>query len=75
MDGWREDGLEQYGDDCGVGEKDEKKWRAPVHTEMIEFNAAIFAWPCVLSDRPPALWWLSPGEEWDAVTCRSWGKL
>ena len=23
---------------------------------MIQFNAAIFAWPCVLSDRPPALW-------------------
>ena len=27
-----------------------------------------FAWPCVLSDSSPVLWWLSPGEEWDAVT-------
>ena len=31
--------------------KDEKEWRALVH-----FHAAIFAWPCVLSDRPPELW-------------------
>ena len=23
---------------------------------------AIFTWPCVLSDCPPVLWWLSPGE-------------
>ena len=22
-----------------------------------ESHAAIFAWPCVLSDRPPVLWW------------------
>ena len=22
----------------------------------------IFTWPCVLSDRPPVLWWLSHGE-------------
>ena len=29
-----------------------------------EFHSAIFAWPCVLSDRPPVLWWLSP----DVVT-------
>ena len=35
---------------------------------MIEFHAAIFAWPFVLSDRPPVLWcMLSPGEVWDAV--------
>ena len=27
-----------------------------------------FAWPCVLSDRPPVFCWLSPGEEWDALT-------
>ena len=32
-----------------------------------EFHAAIFSWPCVLSDRPPVLWWLSPGEGRDAV--------
>ena len=44
-----------------------KEWRALVHMYMNEFHAAIFAWPCVLSDRPPVLLWLSPGEEWDAV--------
>ena len=27
------------------------------------FGLALF-----LSDRPPVLWWLSPGEIWDAVT-------
>ena len=31
-------------------------------------HSAIFAWPCVLLDRPPVIWWLSPGEVWDAVT-------
>ena len=35
-----------------------KKRRALVHVWMIEFNAAIFAWPCVISDRPRALWWI-----------------
>ena len=24
-----------------------------VHMQLNEFHAAIFAWPCVLSDRPP----------------------
>ena len=37
-------------------------------TELNAFHESIFAWPCVLSDRPPVLWWLSPGEGWDAVT-------
>ena len=27
----------------------------------------MFARPCVLLDLPPVLWWLSPGEGWDAV--------
>ena len=27
-----------------------------------------FCWPCALSDRPPVLWWLSPGEGLDAVS-------
>ena len=35
--------------------KDRKEWRALV---MIELNAAIFSWPYVLSDSPPALWWI-----------------
>ena len=25
--------------------------------QLNEFQAAIFAWPYVLSDRPPVLWW------------------
>ena len=45
-----------------------KEWTALVHMQLNEFHAAIFAWPCVLSDRHPVLWWLSPGEGWDAVT-------
>ena len=49
--------------------KDRKEWRALVQlTYLNEFHVAIFAWPFVLSDRPPVLWWLSPGEGWDAVT-------
>ena len=34
---------------------------------MNEFHAAIFAWHCVLSYRPPVLLWLSHGEGRDAV--------
>ena len=48
--------------------KDRKEWRALVHMQLNEFHAAIFAWPCVLSDRPPMLWWLSHGEGRDTVT-------
>ena len=48
--------------------KDRKEWRALVHMKLVEFQAAIFAWPRVLPDRPPVLWWLSPGEGRDAVT-------
>ena len=48
--------------------KDRKQWRALVHKSPNEFHEAIFAWPCVLSDRAPVLWFLSPGEGWDAVT-------
>ena len=47
--------------------KDRKAWRALVHMLLNKFHAAIFAWPCVLSDRPTMLW-LSHGEERDAVT-------
>ena len=38
-----------------------------VHKQLNEFHAPIFAWPSVISDRPPVLWWLSPREGWDAV--------
>ena len=48
--------------------KDRKAWRALVHMLLNEFNAAIFTWYRVLSDRPPMLWWLSHGEGRDAVT-------
>ena len=48
--------------------KDRKEWRAQVHMKLNEFQAAIFDWSCVLSDRPTVLRWLSPGEGWDAVT-------
>ena len=48
--------------------KDRKEWRALVQMSLNKFHAAIFAWPSVLSDRPPVFWWLSPGERWDAVT-------
>ena len=48
--------------------EDRKEWRIVVHVYLNEFHEAIFAWHCVLSDRPPVLWWLSPGEERDAVT-------
>ena len=48
--------------------KDQKEWRDLVHKQLNEFHATIFAWPCVLSNRHPMLWWLSLGEGWDAVT-------
>ena len=46
---------------------DRKEWRALVHVLLNEFHAAIFAFPCVFSDRPPMLWWLLHGEGRDAV--------
>ena len=42
--------------------KDRKERGALVQMVLKEFHGAIFAWPYVLSDRPPVLWWLSPGE-------------
>ena len=48
--------------------KDREALRAMVHMQLSEFHVAIFAWHCVLSDRPPVLWWLSHGEGRDAVT-------
>ena len=33
----------------------------------VDFNAAIFAWHCVLSDHPPALSWIMT---WRGVGCR-----
>ena len=48
--------------------KDLREFRALVHMKLNEFDAVIFAWPCVLSDRPLVLWWLLSGEGWDAIT-------
>ena len=47
--------------------KDRKEWRAVLHMQLNEFHAANIAWPCVLSDSPPVLWWLSSGDVRDAV--------
>ena len=41
----------------------------------MSFTRQFFAWPCVLSDRPPVLWWLSHGEGLDALTLCGWDKL
>ena len=54
---------------------EEWRWRALVHMQLTEFHAVIFALPCILSDVPPVLWWLSPREQWDAVTWCRWDKL
>ena len=43
-----------------------KEWRALVHMLVIEFHTAIFAWPCVLLDCPPTLWWIIT---WRGVGC------
>ena len=64
-----------FGNRIMTGAKDRKERRALVHMELNEFPSANFAWPCVRSDRPPVLWWLSPGEGCDAVTCCGWDKL
>ena len=36
--------------------KDRKELRGLVHMQLNELHAAIFAWPCVLSDRPAVFW-------------------
>ena len=44
--------------------KDMKERKALVHMYLIRFHAVIFVWPCVFSERPPMLKWLSPEEGW-----------
>ena len=63
VDEVRLDGWKQMNDSEGCA----KERRAVMHMLLIEFHAAIFALPCVLSDGPPVLWWLSPGEGWVAI--------
>ena len=66
---------------------EEWRWRLRDNALMIEmsgeprymcnwmsFTPPFFAWSCILSNRPPGLWWLSPGEWWDAVTWCGWDK-
>ena len=79
--GWV-DGVKVALDNTGMmveasrqGAKDRKEWIATVHMQLNEFHPAIFAWPCVLSDRTPVLWWLSTGEGWHAVTRCGWDTL
>ena len=70
LDGWCEGGLGQQRNDsegCASMRKRSERVEGP-STYVTEFQAAIFAWHCVLSDLPPVLWWLLPGEGWDAVT-------
>ena len=65
LDGWCEGGLRQQRNDGEAVKavrqctKDQKAWRALVHMKLNEFQAAIFAWPCVLLDHPPVIWWLT----------------
>ena len=58
----------------GICDKDNKKLRALVHVEMIEWGVAIFAWSqcSFVLLRSGGL---SPREGWDAVTWCGWGKL
>ena len=65
LDGWCEGGG------CATNRKE---WRALVHiTEWV--LRGHFCLTLCSSDRPPVLWWLSPGEGRDAVTWCGWDKL
>ena len=70
-DVWCEGGLGQQRNDRGgcvsMHERSERV-ESPGAYVLNEFHAAIFAWHCVHLDHSPLLWWLSPGEGWDAVT-------
>ena len=53
LDEWCEGGLRQQRNDYGGCATMRER------SERVEnMDAANFAWPCVLSDRPPVLWWL-----------------
>ena len=71
LDGWCEGGLRQQRNDsggCATMRERPGRVESPGTYVTNEFHAAIFACPCVLSDRPPMLWWLSHGEGRNAVT-------
>ena len=73
LEGWCECDLRQQRNDGGgcmtMCERSDTSERvgALVHMRLNEFDTAIFAWHCVLSDYPPMLRWLSYGERRDAV--------
>ena len=56
LNGWCEGGLSNRIITVEACAKDRKEWRALVHMQLNEFHEAIFAWHCVLSDRPPVLY-------------------
>ena len=56
------------GGGCATMRERSERVESPGTYVLNEFHAAIFARHCVLSDRPPMLWWLSHGEGRDAVT-------
>ena len=64
---WWEGGIGQHWDDGeGCVTIHERKVRV-AYMSMTDLNAAIFAWFCALSDRPPSLWWLTTRSHHDAV--------
>ena len=52
--------------------KDRKEYREPVHNYLNEFHAAIFAWPCALSDIPSSALVVVT---WRGVGCRYMMRL
>ena len=78
LDGWCEGGLRQQRNDgggCTTMRERSKRVESP-GTYVTEWvSLSLFAWLCVLSDHPPVLWWLSPGEQWDAITWCGYDKL
>ena len=83
VNGWREPGRSRFGwmDSVKVAlgikgmtveaarqcANDRRQWRSLVHMLLNGFHAEICAWPCVLPDHTPVLWWLTPGEGWSVV--------
>ena len=69
LDGWCEGGFGQLrnnGGGCASMRERSERVKSTYVTERV--LCGHFPWPCILSDRPLVLWWLSPGQGWDAVT-------
>ena len=69
MDEWSEGGLGQQRDDGGgrATMRYEGVESLGAYVDNLVINAAIFAWPCILSDRLPELWSIIT---WRGVECR-----